>query len=169
VANALDIILSATWRGGAATNQAQQAMRNLGHTVSSTTVEMAAAAARSNLLQNKIRQLGEQVALGKISVFEARTQYREFAGTLADVGDVAQTAAVPFDKLLGVIGTASAVFAGVTVAARAAWSTLEEGAGLELTARRFDRLAESVGVTGEAFRDDLRESTGGMLSDMEAM
>lgn len=45
----------------------------------------------------------------------------------------------------------------------------KEGAQLEFTAVKFDRLARSVDTTGDALLGKMREATRGTLSDMEAM
>jgi hypothetical protein len=57
----------------------------------------------------------------------------------------------------------------VTVAASKAYDALERGAGLELTTQRFDRLAESIGTTGDALRGDLSQATAGLVSDARQM
>lgn len=44
-----------------------------------------------------------------------------------------------------------------------------EGAGLEFTAGKFDRLSESIGTTSDALMTDLKEATRGMYSDFDLM
>jgi len=43
------------------------------------------------------------------------------------------------------------------------------GAELEFTIQKFDRLAEAIGSTGDAMREDLAEATDGLMSDAEQM
>lgn len=62
---------------------------------------------------------------------------------------------------------ASVAAAGYTI--KKAYDFAKEGAQLELTATRFDRLAESIGTTSEALLGDLKTATRGMYSDMELM
>ena len=40
----------------------------------------------------------------------------------------------------------------------------KEGANIEFTALKFDRLAISIGTTGDALRSDLADATDGLLS-----
>jgi hypothetical protein len=44
-----------------------------------------------------------------------------------------------------------------------------EGASIEFTAQKFDRLAQTIGTTGDALQDKLLVATKGTLSEMEAM
>ena len=44
-----------------------------------------------------------------------------------------------------------------------------EGAQLQLTETRFDRLAKSIGTTSHALSRDLDDALGGTLSKMDAM
>lgn len=72
-------------------------------------------------------------------------------------------------NLAGGMAGAAAALAGVAVAAKAAWGVLEKGAALDLTARRFDSLAASIGNTSDVLLGDMRAATSGMVSDMELM
>lgn len=47
------------------------------------------------------------------------------------------------------------------------WDFAKEGAQIEEARRKMDRLAESIGTTGEALRSKLGEATGGLLSNAE--
>jgi len=52
-------------------------------------------------------------------------------------------------------------------AAEAAFQLGKEGAQLEYTREKFDRLAASIGTTGDALMTDLKKATRGMMSDAE--
>lgn len=58
---------------------------------------------------------------------------------------------------------------GFIFAARKGFQALERGAELELTAKRFDNLARSIGTTGDALQEDIINATSGMLSSAQAM
>lgn len=61
---------------------------------------------------------------------------------------------------------------GVTTAARLmqkGWETLERGAELNALEDRFNRLADSIGSSGDALRDRLEDATNGMMSDAKLM
>lgn len=55
----------------------------------------------------------------------------------------------------------------VGYAMKKAYDFGKEGAMLELTRGKFDRLAESIGTTSDALLGDLKTATGGINSDME--
>ena len=57
----------------------------------------------------------------------------------------------------------------VAEAVRVAYQYIGEGAEIELSQIRFDRLAESIGTTGDALRSDLSYAIGGLLSDADAI
>jgi hypothetical protein len=76
------------------------------------------------------------------------------------------------DKLKGAAVAAGAAVATVTAAGvvlKQVYNFAKEGAELEMVSNRFDRLAESVGSTGDAMRDDLTEATEGLYSQSELM
>lgn len=62
------------------------------------------------------------------------------------------------------------VLMGINIFARAANEAFQlgkEGAQLEYTREKFDRLAASIGTTGDALMIDLKQATRGMMSDAE--
>jgi len=65
----------------------------------------------------------------------------------------------------GLIG----ILVGVGVALKKTYDIAREGAALEFTIGKFDRLSESIGTTSEALLRDLKEATRGIYSDMELM
>lgn len=54
-------------------------------------------------------------------------------------------------------------------AARAAWAALNEGAALELTERRFESLAASIGTSAAALDSQMAAAAAGMMSHAERM
>lgn len=62
-----------------------------------------------------------------------------------------------------------AVLTGAGLALKKLYDVAREGAELEYTRIKFDRLAESVGTTSDVLLTELRTATRGTLSDMEAM
>ena len=94
---------------------------------------------------------------------------RQAEGDLRDLGKAAPKTG------LGLAGLASSMFAvtaavgGATVAFKKMYAAIGEGAEIELTRQRFDRLAVALGTTSEALGTDIRIASQGMLSDMEAM
>lgn len=62
-----------------------------------------------------------------------------------------------------------AVATGAAIALKKMYDVAKEGAQLEYTTLKFDRLAESIGTTSDALLSELKDATRGTLSDMEAM
>ena len=62
-----------------------------------------------------------------------------------------------------------AVLTGTALALKKLYDTAREGAEIEYTRVKFERLAESIGTTSDALLGELRTATRGTLSDMEAM
>lgn len=54
-------------------------------------------------------------------------------------------------------------------AARAAWAALNEGAALELTERRFESLAASIGTSAAALDSQMASASAGMMNHAERM
>ena len=74
-----------------------------------------------------------------------------------------------FQNLALGIGVAGAAFYAVSGAAKAAWSVMEQGAQLQTTIQRFDKLSESIGTTADSMLGKLRTATQGMISDAQLM
>ena len=62
---------------------------------------------------------------------------------------------------------ATAMAGGFALALKKVYDITKQGAQLELAAIRFDRLATSIGTTGEALRTDLAGATQGLMTDAE--
>ena len=74
-----------------------------------------------------------------------------------------------FQNLALGIGVAGAAYYAVSNAAKQAWAVMEQGAQLQTTIQRFDKLSESIGTTADSLLGKLREATRGMISDAQLM
>lgn len=77
--------------------------------------------------------------------------------------------ALKWTELMSKVNAAKAAFTMVEGAIRTTWDALNEGAQLELTAQRFDKLAASVGSSGDHMLDALQKTTRGMMSSADLM
>jgi len=74
-----------------------------------------------------------------------------------------------FRTLATAIGVVSGVAIAFGAAVKKALDLGKEGAQIELTAGRFDRLSTSIGTTSQALMADLRTATRGTVSDLDLM
>ncbi len=72
-------------------------------------------------------------------------------------------------SMAGTLASVTAAAVAVGYAIKKTFDIAKEGAVLEYTAAKFDRLTESIGTTSDALLNDLRKATGGIYSDMELM
>jgi hypothetical protein len=84
--------------------------------------------------------------------------------SLLNIGKVANPNLAALGLTVGSVGLALGT---VAKAAEMAYSTIKEGAALELARSRFDNLTASIGTTADSLLGKLREATGGMISDAE--
>ena len=77
--------------------------------------------------------------------------------------------ALKWTELMSKVNAAKAAFTMVEGAIRTTWDALNEGAQLELTSQRFDKLAASVGSSGEHMLEALQKTTRGMMSSADLM
>ena len=82
---------------------------------------------------------------------------------------ILSSAGAAWSKLATDLGVASVAFYAVARAAGAAWGMLKEGAALQTTQLRFDKLSASIGSTADALLGKLRDATMGMTADAELM
>ncbi len=61
----------------------------------------------------------------------------------------------------------TAAITALAVAAKKTYATIREGAELQVTQKRFDRLATAIGTTSKALSDDLGAAVRGLKSDIE--
>lgn len=88
---------------------------------------------------------------------------------LEGVDDNSKKASGGIGNLTSVVAQGAAAVTAFGFAAKKAFDLAKEGAMLEFTATKFDRLAQSVGTTKDALLSDLREATRGTTSDMELL
>lgn len=62
-----------------------------------------------------------------------------------------------------------AVLAGAGVALKKLYDTAKQGAEIDFAREKFDRLAQTLGMTSETMMDQMQVATKGTLSQMEAM
>ena len=74
-----------------------------------------------------------------------------------------------WQKYTFAIGAAAGVMYGAAAAAGKLYATLREGAALQTTAERFEKLAVQINSTGDALLGKLRTATKGMIADAELM
>jgi hypothetical protein len=89
-----------------------------------------------------------------------------------DIGGIEGAAEKGLDGLVALAQATAVVTAGLYGASKVASAflrALDRGAGLELTEQRFNRLAKSIGTTGEALRTNLNTATAGLLSNSQQM
>jgi plasmid maintenance system antidote protein VapI len=141
----------------------------MSNAAAATSVEMAAVTQRSSLLNTALADIGQQVALGTLTVEQGADAYQQYEATLADVGTQAPKTGVNLAGLTTKIFAVGAAFTAVTLAARKGLEAIKSGAELELTIQRFDRLAETIGTTGDALTGDLIVASRGLVSQFEAM
>ncbi|MHC4336174.1 MAG: hypothetical protein ACYSUV_20860, partial [Planctomycetota bacterium] len=169
MANVIDVLINASWTGGAAVQSASTDLRGMSNAAAATSVEMAAVTQRSSLLNTALADIGQQVALGTLTVEQGADAYQQYEATLADVGTQAPKTGVNLAGLTTKIFAVGAAFTAVTLAARKGLEAIKSGAELELTIQRFDRLAETIGTTGDALTGDLIVASRGLVSQFEAM
>ena len=67
------------------------------------------------------------------------------------------------------VGVAGAAYVAASRAAAQAYAVLREGAQLQTTTERFEKLAASINTTADTMLGKLREATKGMIADNELM
>jgi hypothetical protein len=95
-------------------------------------------------------------------------------GDIKDVGDAGKDAKGGVDgfadgigSILGKAALVAGSVAAVATALREVYDLAKEGAELEYARTRFDNLAASIGTVSDALLSDLKDATGGMMSDAE--
>lgn len=94
---------------------------------------------------------------------------KRIQGTLKGLDGSAKSAQGNWKAMLPGLTAVGVGFGTVAVGAKAAFSALESGVELGETQRKFDRLAVSIGTTGEALRTDLSAGVKGLMTDAEQM
>ena len=134
MANVIDILINAVWKGQKDTQKATSDLRDMGNNAAKTSEELDATGKAT-------QQAGDRMGGLSSAVLSA--------------------------------GASLAVIAiGLNQAVRAAksfYGVLRAGSEIEAIQIRFDRLASTIGTTGDALRDDLGIATRGLVSDIGAM
>ena len=103
---------------------------------------------------------------------EASSGIKKASDAIDKTGEESKGAKKPLGdvtKIFGEIGLASIGIKRTAEALKKVYSTAREGAELEYTIDKFDRLSESIGTTAEKLMGDLKTATRGMYSDSEIM
>lgn len=84
---------------------------------------------------------------------------------LENTGRAAQQGGTRFTELASQVNIAKQALGVLQGVAQETWQAIGEGAQLELSAQRFDKLAASIGSTSDAILTDFKAATGGMTSN----
>lgn len=167
--NLIDILISAAWTGSGSVGAAGRDLRQFGDNAAKSSVEMAVAREKASALKFVLGELGKEVVHGNMSVEEATKVYKEAAESLGLMAEEAPKASVGFGGLALKATAVAATLTAAAIAGKKFYSFIRQGAELELVVARFDRLAISIGTTGDALRRDLSVSVQGLVSDMDAV
>lgn len=97
---------------------------------------------------------------------EAEKQQRASARAAQEAANEQERA---HQKMVSGLQRVAIALVAIGVAAKKGYDFAKEGADIQFTAERFDRLAQSIGSTGDVLLGKMKEATKGTLSDMEAM
>ena len=89
--------------------------------------------------------------------------------TSKDTGKATGNLADGFKSFISTAGVLAAGVGTAYIALKKFYDFAKQGAELEYTADRFDRLADSIGTTADVLLTELRDATKGTRSDMELM
>jgi len=89
--------------------------------------------------------------------------------TSKDTGKATGNLADGFKSFMVTAGMVAAGVGTAVVALKKFYDFAKQGAELEYTADKFDRLADSIGTTADVLLTELRDATKGTRSDMELM
>ncbi len=89
--------------------------------------------------------------------------------TSKDTGKATGNLADGFKDFMVTAGTLAAGIGTAYIALKKFYDFAKQGAELEYTADKFDRLADSIGTTADVLLTELRDATKGTRSDMELM
>jgi len=96
-------------------------------------------------------------------------QSKKATGTVDTVNENIKGAQATWKKYTFALGAAAGAYFAVTSAAGATYAALREGAQLQTTTERFEKLAASINTTADTMLGKLREATKGMIADNELM
>ncbi len=146
---------------------------NLNQTVDSYTANLKEATPQNIRFAKTFQDIKKRVDEGTLSLDKAQRELDQLQREMKEVDAQGKKFGQNFTKNFSLMqGKFLAVAAGITAAgfaAKKAFDFAKEGAEIRLVEERFDRLAVSIGTTGEALRGDLFEAMGGIVSKTEAM
>jgi hypothetical protein len=127
------------------------------------------AASASAAIARKTDELTKAVASGKMTAEAAGKSFADFARSQEVAAKGTASLAGNLKSFAITAGVVIGVLTAVGFAAKAAFDFARQGAELEYTAQKFDRLAASIGTTSDALMGDLRAATRGTVSDAQLM
>lgn len=102
-----------------------------------------------------------------------RQKQRELAKTAREAEkaarDTARAQKQSYQDMIGAAKSLSVGILAVGAALKGTYDIAKQGAALEFTREKFDRLAQSIGTTGDVLAGKMKEATKGTLSNFEAM
>lgn len=135
-----------------------------------------ASATASELLTKKAYQLSGAVRSGSMTAEQAGIAYRNYSSEMDRMVSSSMTFGEKFggfSNKLNSFAKEALKFGGAAVAVGYAGKQIYEfgktGAAIEYTTQKFDRLARSVGSTGDVFLQELRGATRGTVSDFDLL
>ena len=102
-------------------------------------------------------------------MYKGRGNLKSAQGDLQRLDSAAEKAKRGWSSMLPGITAIGIGLGGVAVAAKGAWSALEGGAALLEVEGRFNRLAESIGTTGDALSGQLNDGIGLLMTQADQM
>ena len=160
----IDVI---TGKGSGQVNNLIKQMGSLDQSVASYKKQLDGATPQNLKFASQFAAIQDSVENGTMSIDAAKkavgqlekemkaSRPQEFSNSWAEVG-----------KQFAIVAAGLAAFG---VAAKKVYEFGKAGAQLEMVENRFNRLAESIGTTGDALLNDLEPAMGGMLSEAEMM
>jgi len=183
VASQIQVLINALWQGKGETQQARGDVQGLGGASAEAAIRMAAAEARSRDLASTLRDLGQKVSSGKLTVEQAtdaweqyQAQLKEIPGAANAAGDAveksgqgAQSSGLKWANAAGALYTVQTAYQTARRAAEEVYETIREGAELDWGERKFENLARSIGATSDELLGAMEANTRGLLSQADTM
>lgn len=163
--------------------EADTKLDTLAQGISEADVKAAAFAQRQRMLTTEMNKLSKEVASGKLSVAEAAQKYDAFAKTLVKVETVApqvtqslenidqgaKKGAISWTELNQAVELVKTGYGMIKDVAQQVYDVIGEGAKIQAAQATFENLAASIDTTATALNTQLRQATGGMVSDADLM
>lgn len=98
---------------------------------------------------------------------DLRGDVRDFDREVDRTSTTTRQAGRNWGGLVSKAGLLAGGLGAAALAAQQAYQFIGEGADLRATEERFGRLSDSIGTTADALRRDLKDATGGLMSDAQ--